>query len=374
VAKPGFSQAQTYDTTDRNVEPDPGHLTVASSSITTASFAIDELSAVDLFSVTPLKHATDTTDFSSTNKIASSSNVTVDDNELRLASQASGFATSGVAYTTEIGTSSVYQWKQVGFQSTTSADTELRLHVVDKSNTGYVRLPDTELNNNSTGFVQSPVDISSISTSSYNRLALELQLTTDNTSTTPRMGTTTTQFQYGRAPIADFDFSVRGEKTIGETSDGDPIYKSSFSTSTNASGTRTLSNLEWDTYHFEPTASNTKRIASACTSEPLNLAPGTTTDLTLAVADISDTSTNTLRVGINDATDGTAVTNATTTLDDGNSKRIQQSGPCGHVFYADLSSNPDYDLTVSAEGYNTTTVNDISVDGIRTVIVELTGS
>lgn len=369
VGKSGFSQAQTYDRTATNVSPDPGHLTVASSSVTTASFPIDLLSSLNLKTVTPITQATDTVAFSDATKIASSSNVSVDNGSLQLAGSGGGYATSGVAYTTEVGTSSVYSWQQTLFRSTTSADTIARVHVAETTPSGYQRLPDSELANNSSGFTSPPIDMSSVSTTTYNRLAYELRLGTTNTSTTPRIGTTTTRYSYGRAQLADVNFDVRGDKTTGETSDGDPIYKHSFSTSTDTSGINELTELEWDTYHFEPVATSSLRTAAACPAEPLDLAPGTTTDVTLALADITG-SGNTLRVVVDDEF-GNSITGATTTVSSGNSSVVQTTGPCGQSFFTDLDSSTSYKLEVIADGYVKTNESGIAVDGETVQAVEM---
>lgn len=370
VSKSGFSQAQTYDRTGTNVNPDPGHLTVASSSVTTASFPIDEVSTVNLETVTPIKQATDTVAFTDTSDLASSSNVTVNGGSLELAVSGSGYATSGVAYTTEAGTSSVYGWQKTLFNTTTTADTEARLYVVEKTADGYDRLPDGELANNSSGFTGSLLNLSSIDPAAYDRLAYELRLSTANTSTTPQFGAITTRYEYGWAPLADVSLDIRGEKTIGETNDGSSIYKYRRSTTTDTNGENQLTNLEWDTYHFTPTPTSSKRVAAACPSEPRDVAPGTTTDLTLAVADAAG-SGNTLRVVVDDST-GQSITDATTTLSSTSTTAVASTGPCGQSFYRDLDAGDTYELTVAADGFATTSVSDITVTGEAVQRIELT--
>lgn len=370
VGKSGFSQAQTYDRASTNVDPDPGHLTVASSSVTTASFPIDEVSTVNLETVTPIKRATDTIAFADSSDLASSSNVSVNNGSLELAVSGSGYATSGVAYTSQVGTSSVYSWQTTLFNTTTTADTEARLYVVEETADGYDRLPDSELANNTSGFTSPPLSISSVDSETYDRLAYELRLSTANTSTTPQFGTTRTRYKYGRAPLADVSFDIRGDKTIGETSDGSSIYKYQKSTTTDTSGKNQLVNLEWDTYHFTPTPTSSRRIAAACPSEPMGIAPGTTTDLTLAVADTDGTG-NTLRVAV-EGSAGQSITDATTTLTSTSTTAVASTGPCGQSFYRDLDAGDSFDLTVAADGFATTSVSDITVSGEVVQQIELT--
>jgi len=374
TTKDTFSTAQTYGATDENVDPDPGHLTVTTSSVTSASFAIDELSRIDLQTLTPLKTQYWRADFAGLTYVASSSNVAFNNSQLELASTGSGYATSGYAYTTDIGTSTLYRWNQLAFSGTTTADTAYRFHVATSTDSGFERISDSELSDNDSGFTDSPVDLSAIASSSYDHIALEIRLATQNTSTTPSVGTATTTYRYGRGELADIPFRIRGEKTIGKRPDGSNIYKTHFSTTTDSSGQRGLSDLEWDTYQIRPTPTATRRIASACRKEPLSLAPATSSDLTLAVADISEASEHSLRVDINDADTGDPVVGADAVLSGGNGTYRDVSGPCGHVFFADLSTNPDYDLEISADEFGTTTETGISVEDSTVLTVDLSSS
>ena len=374
TTKDTFSTARTYDATDENVDPDPGHLTVTTSSVTSASFAIDELSRIDLQTLTPLQTQHWQADFADRTRVASSSNVAFNDGQLELASSGSGYATSGYAYTTDIGTSTLYRWNQLTFSGTTTADTTHRFHVATSTDSGFERIPDSELSDNDSGFTDSPVDLSAIASSSYDHIALEIRLATQNTSTTPSVGKATTTYRYGRGEFGDVSFDIRGEKTIGKRPDGSDIYKTSFATTTDSSGQRKLSDLEWDTYHIRPTPTSTRRIASACRKEPLSLAPATSSDLTLAVADISDASEHSLRVDINDADTGDPVVGADAVLSGGGDTYRDVSGPCGHVFFADLSTNPEYDLEISAGGFATTTETGISVEDSTVLTVDLSSS
>jgi hypothetical protein len=371
TTKNGYSQAQTYSTTDENVDPDPGHVTVSTSSVTSASFAIDQLSTISLQTVTPLQQNRWHADFLESSQIASSSNISVSDDHIGLASTAGGYATSGYAYTTDIGTSTLYQWQELRFSGTTTADTEYRLHVGSSTPDGYERIPDDQLSGNSSGFTNSPLDISSIASSSYDQLALEIRLSTQNTSTTPQLGSATTTYRYGRSDLPDTSVTVRGNKSIGERSDGSSIYKTQFATTTDMSGTRELTGLEWDTYHFTPTPASDARIAAACPEEPLGLTPATSSNLQLAIADTATGSAHSLRVDINDADSGGPVKQAKAVLSGGGENLRDVSGPCGNVFFADLSTGANYSLEVTADGYATTTESSIAVEDSTAVTVEM---
>lgn len=370
VSKPGYSTARTYDETDTNVDPDPGHLTVSSSSVTTASFPIDILSDLTVNTRTPIRSASHTEPFTDESGIASSSQVEVMTGELILDTVGSGYATSGTAYTVTFGTSTVRRWKQLEFTATTSSDTEARFHLAEKTNTGYSRLTNTELSGNESGFTSSPVSLSDVSTSTYDKLAVEVGLETTATDTTPKVDSLAVTFEADRMPKPFVDLRLHGEKTIGERSDGSPIYKHTFATSTDSSGQRQLANMEWDTYHFRPNSTSSQRVAAACPQEPYPLSPATTSELTLAVADTTDQSAYSLRVDVN--ANGSPVGGATTTLERSGYTATDRTYNCGQSLFADLGSHDDYRLTITSDDYPKKQINNISVDGAELITVDLT--
>jgi hypothetical protein len=74
-------------------------------------------------------------------------------------------------------------------------------------------------------------------------------------------------------PEPNVAFTLTGAKTIGSTGAGAPIYKTVIATSTDASGTATLS-LEWDTYTF---AVSGYAEASTSLPTPFQIYAGTAT-------------------------------------------------------------------------------------------------
>lgn len=364
VSKDGYSTAQTYDVTEENQNPDPGHLTVSTSSVTSATFAIDVLSSVDLRTVTPPTNATFTEPYTDTTKIASSSDVAVTNGELQLAETSGTYATNGKSYTQDFGTSTVAEWGELTFSATTTSDTEARFFIVSSSTDGYTKLTNSELSGNESGFTSSPVDLSEIPTSTYDYLSVRTDLTTSDTSTTPVVGDMSVSYTAGRMPLGDVSVDIHGEKTIGTRDDGSGIYKHNFSTTTDSAGERTLDPLEWDTYHVIPSTTSSDRIASACPPLPLYLSPATTTDLSLAIAEATK---HTLRVTVLDGSDA-SIKGAKVKLSRTNFQEEGLTGKCGQVLFTDLnkgtpSGNDAYSLEVGAEGYSTTTVSDVEVNG-----------
>ena len=102
-------------------------------------------------------------------------------------------------------------------------------------------------------------------------------------------------------------FSMQGSKLIGTSPN---VLKFSTSSATNASGTITLSNMEWDTYTLALTDAS-KNVAGTIPFSPITINPSSTQSFQFVV----QTSTNpSLLVSVSDSATKAAVPNATITI------------------------------------------------------------
>ncbi len=74
--------------------------------------------------------------------------------------------------------------------------------------------------------------------------------------------------------LGNISFRLRGEKIIGTDSQGDPVHKYDKIHTTNQSGFLTLTNMEWDNYHFIPNPPDSYDISGTQPPQPLILTPG----------------------------------------------------------------------------------------------------
>jgi type II secretory pathway pseudopilin PulG len=81
------------------------------------------------------------------------------------------------------------------------------------------------------------------------------------------------------APIGNISFNLKGAKLIGTNPD---IYKYNQNHTTNSSGQKTISNLEWDNYNLTLLSTN-YMLAGSMPATPFDLNPDTTLDLFLTL-------------------------------------------------------------------------------------------
>lgn len=114
------------------------------------------------------------------------------------------------------------------------------------------------------------------------------------------------------AVVPDVGFSIVGVKTIGTLS-GNPVIKYSSNQTTNGSGIRTISDLEWDTYNISLNDA-TYDLAGTISPLPVALSPNSSQNVTLIAANKNP---NSLLITVKDAATGLPVTDASVQLIDG---------------------------------------------------------
>ncbi|HUY62261.1 MAG TPA: carboxypeptidase-like regulatory domain-containing protein [Candidatus Paceibacterota bacterium] len=342
VSKSGYSSAQTYALTGTNQDPNPGYLTVAANQTTVGTFAIDLLATLTLKTYSPIATSTFADDFADASKLAAMSSTTVSGGTLTLESS----ATTGSARS--VATTSPYLVRWGSATATTTG--AVKIHVYDGSGN---LLPDAVLANNSTGFTTFPVSLAAVSTTTYPSLALGATFT--GTSTVPTVTGWSLSYAAGPTPLPDVGFTLTGAKTIGSTGGGAPIYKTTVTGSTGASGTTQLS-LEWDSYTLS--VSNYD-IEDACPSPPIVLPPGVASSTSLI---LGSPTANYLRVLVLD-NKGNPVGGATVTLSRSGFSETAPSSSCGSAYFGDIANATDYTVTITKAGYTTTSFSGVSVSG-----------
>lgn len=349
VTKDGYSSAQTYARDITNQNPTPGYLTVVKGQTTTGTFAIDVLSTLVVNTFLPIATSTFADTFSSGANIASQTNTAVSGGGIQLANGGSGYALSGNAVSIVQTPTYLAQWGMASATTSVPAGTSARFHVVDGSGT---LLPDTVLPGNASGFTSS-ANLTAVSTSTYPTLALSIDLTTSATTTTPVVQDWSLSYARGPVPFGAVPFTLTGTKIIGSTGAGVPIYKTTTSTSTNSTGTRSLS-LEWDGYTMALSSYDT---VSACNAPPYALSPGSTITSNLM---IGSSTSNMVLVNVSDASG--AVSGASVTLTSGGYVNTVTSDSCGSAYFGGLSSGT-YSISASKTGYTTFNASGVTVSG-----------
>ena len=164
------------------------------------------------------------------------------------------------------------------------------------------------------------------------------------------------------APLPNFSFHMRGDKTLGTDADAQAIYKYDEDLSTDSGGQLPISSLEWDNYQISLTGVGYD-IFGTNPLIPLVIIPATSTNFSLA---LSPHTANSLFVTFFD-TSQTQIASVSATLSDAEGfEQTKFSGGTsdpdfGQVFFSSLSEK-SYHLVATASGFLDSS-SDFSVSG-----------
>ena len=347
VSRIGYSSAQTYARAGENQNPTPGYLTVSKNQTTSATFAIDRLATLTLSSLSPAVTDSFNDTFATSGNLSSQTNTHVTGGGLVL----DDGTLSGSAHSISFSPNYLDGW---GILSATIATTTGTSVVVRVDDTSGTPLPDTVLPGNSAGFSSFPVSLTGVASSSYPGLSLEADLLSNSTTTTPTLLDWSLSHTTGSTPLPNTSFTLTGTKTIGTTSGGQPLYKTTIADTTGTSAIKTES-LEWDTYTLSVGSAN---LLESCMPSPYNLIPAEATSTTLL---IGSPTTNTLALQIVDGS-GVPIPDAKVILTTTDYAATMPVSACGLAYFNDLSATT-YTATVSAPGHTTKVFTAIAVSG-----------
>ena len=369
VTKSGYSTAQTYGSIAENPNPNPAHLSVLEAQTTNATFSIDEVSTLSVYTYEPIKTETFTDPFADGALLSASASTTISAGEVKLTSIAGLFESEGSITSISIEPEYLYTWNEVSWEDTVPPSTALRFTILYESTPGvFIVLPDSALPGNAAGFSTSPVDISSVSTTTYPALGLRADFSTADPLLTPALSSWMLSYEVGPVPLPDVDFALQGAKTIGSDASAQPIYKYDDTHTTGASGAVTLPNLEWDTYLLSVDDVTGFDVAESCPFQPFGLAPGSA--LTNVLYLVPNT-TNSILVQAVDTT-GIPLSGASIRLYRAAYDETIVASSCGQSFFGALTAANNYTVEVSKSGFQTATVSNVAVNDVATLTVVLT--
>jgi hypothetical protein len=366
VSKPGYSTEKTYSIEEIAI-PEKPNPTVFENQITQISFAIDKVSTLNVKTLSTFSEEFFSDSFSDESKISQKENVIVGGGQVSLATGSEGYLPSGYLFSVEISPTNLIKWERFSFTDEEPADTDLKYQIYFASGTEWVLIPDSDLPGNSIGFDNSPVNLSSLSTTTYSSLKLRANFSTNSTSSTPILYDWQVSWQSSNpTPIPNVSFNLRGEKIIGRDTNENPVYKYSTTTKTDSQGQIQISNLEWDTYHFSDFQKDSQslELATSSPSLPVSLPPDTTLDVNLYLE-----SQNSLLVSVFDSETLNPILSATTTLSKTGFQETQLTNLNGQVIFIPLEQ-ANYTLSIEAAGYYSTSTT-VFVSGKTTKVVKL---
>jgi len=369
VSKSGYSTDRTYGK-DEVVNPLNPHATVLEGQLTQISFSIDKLSkfSIDTLSCWGSDDFSDS--FLDTSKVSYFDDVDVGEGRVVLSTSTIGYVSTGNLISKEINPDSLIKWDKFTFSDEEPSGTKITYQLYYSTNTLWSLIPDFDLPGNSVGFESSPVDISNLSTSTYYKLKVKGNLSTDNSSTTPVLCNWQVSWKNNiPVPIPNVSFHIRGNKIIGTDINDDPCYKYSATSTTDSNGHIDISDLEWDKYTFTIKEEDLDLVSTDPISDPvgedIELLPDTTLDVKLYLE-----AQNSLLVTVKDGENLKGIFNAQVKLYNLSYDKTQLTNEDGQVMFIPLDTGT-YNLEIQAEGYQSYSGTvDISKD--QTIAINLT--
>jgi len=360
ATRSGYSTDQTYTASSTNPNPNPAHVAVVESLVSTVSFSIDRTSERTFLTVGAPAPDSEGDTFVDTALFASSStNVAVLAGELVLAGSAGAYAAQGDMFSTPIAPSGLQSWTDFSWTAIVPPQTTYGVQVYAVQGGAYVLVPDTDLPSNSVGFTSSPIDLSDLSLETYPVLAFGMRLTSTDALDTPRVQEWEVSYETS-PPLANVTLSLRGTKNIGTDGVGQPVRKYTREHTTNSDGSVTAYSLEWDQYEVSMDgASEGYDISDICEADSLAIAPDTIATTTLTLVPHT---TRSLLVRVESIT-GDPLAHATASLSHGGAPTIAVTSECGYAHFASIPSSASSTLSVSASGYGTYETSGMPMNG-----------
>ena len=281
VSKNGYSTERTYGISEvaTPLKPNPQ---VLENEVTEVSFSIDKVSSFSVSTLSPWIISDFSDSFNDQNGIQDSLNVSVGGGEVVLLQDEGDYQTPGFIESVSITPSSLIEWNEFGWQDETLSGTSIKYYVYYKSGLVWDLVPDSDLNGNSTGFDDSPIDLSGLDVGSYPQIKIRANFSTSNSQYTPTLFNWFVSWKSsGGIPIPNVTFNMRGDKTIGKDGSDDPVYKHSQDYDSGASGSANITNLEWDNYTFSIVSSGVNLESIEPDPQPVSLPPDSSVSVNL---------------------------------------------------------------------------------------------
>jgi len=358
VEKSGYSSERTYSRTEI-ANPLKPHLSVYEGELTEASFAIDLLSTLSI--ETRAQESFDD-EFNNFSKVSEYLDVEIEEGQVRLKETAS-YVTSGYLISVAVAPENLVNWASFEFVDFKDDYTNITYQIFyQNENNDWVLIPESDLPGNSSGFTESPVDLSSLDISKYSKLKIKANFETLDVHSTPYLDEW--HIYYNTPLLPNISFHLRGGKILGTDEEDQPVYKYSQDLQSDFEGRLTLDQMEWDSYYFSTTETTGMELLRVSPSNPANLLPDTTLDV-----DLYFKVENTLLVTVLDASTEDPIFGASVHLSNPNYDKILPTDENGKAYFLPLEP-ASYTLVVGAPNYQTSTTT-ISVSGKTTKTIYL---
>lgn len=370
ITKPSYSTSRTYGT-EEVANPNQPHLTVLEGQLTEVSFSIDLVSSFSVDTLSPQGADSFADSFADQSKITELSDVVIENGKVHLATTtatSTQYVPSGYLVSSSIAPTNLYLWDKFSWNDEEPVNTDILYKVLYFSGSEWVPVPDSDLLGNSSGFDDSPIDLSGLSTTTYSQLKLRADLSTQDSSTTPELFDWQLTWKTNEpTPIGNASFHLKGSKTIGTDAEDLPVYKYSQDHTSNSGGHVDISNLEWDEYTFSVDPSTGLDLIETVPSpQPISLDPDTNEQVKLFLS-----SENSLIMQLRDSETTDPIFSGTVRVFNtlsGYDKTLFTDSE-GKALFIPIDQN-SYNYEISAAGYQSAN-GTISVSGDTIKVINL---
>ena len=369
VTKLGYSSDQTYISTTTNPNPSTQPITVVAGETSSISFQIDRVSSVMLQAFNAGDGAQFLYDFIATGSEIQYSDTELLSNQLVLASTAGEYVATGTALLPPLTATDISRWEVFRYDVVANLGTEVRTQFFGGSSTSTLALiSNTDLPNNETGIPGTVVDISQLNSVDYPILQPLFILESTVATTTPQVSNAQFNYISNETDAGVLDVRMRGTKVIGLSSEGENILKFDRILTTNTDGELFLDDTEWDEYDIEVINGNV--IRQSCPHVPFRVSPNSSNSISLTII---PEPTRSLRVGVLD-NDRNPIYGADVTLVQTSTSfsELTNTGVCGQVWFSEgVLEGSDYELQISAPGFESRVIDNLSITGQEVETVQL---
>ncbi|MBI4708843.1 MAG: hypothetical protein HY764_01405 [Candidatus Portnoybacteria bacterium] len=360
VSKTDYSSDRTYEVGElvRGValsEPSKPLLGVLENEMSEISFSIDHLADKTIQTQRYAEEMTWGDSFQDSSKISEISQLVASTTaeSMSLDEQGGQYFSSGYLLSTEITPTGLAEWGRLNWNNIKPVSTNITYQLLYATNSTFALIPDADLTiggvPNSTGFSERPLDISGLDIDEYTSLKIKANFSTSDSLAAPTLydWQITWFSSVTSLPLPNLPFAMRGAKVLGLDASGDPIYKYEENLTTDASGQKIISNLEWDSYAIFVNSTTTGYdIADSFLPQPVSVNPSAsqTTILKLAVREPCN-----LLVAVENAA-GQPLVGASVKLYKIGYSKDKVTSDSGQAFFSPLTA-ASYNLEVKMAGF-----------------------
>jgi hypothetical protein len=366
ISKDGYSSERTYGI-DEVATPKKPHPIISENQLIETSFSIDRISSFSVDTLSPWGVDNFSDSFLNETKISEKSDVVVSSGQVNLATTTEGYLSSGYLISTSISPESLISWDEFSSSSSEPANTDLKYQIYYASGTDWLLIPDSDLPGNVTGFDNSLVNLSNLSTTTYSQLKIGGNFSTNAADTTPTLYDWQISWITSAAtPIPNTTFNLQGAKIIGTDAEENLISKYSTTSTSNSSGHIDIPNLEWDYYTFSVSGTSLDLINTDPSPQPILLPPDTSLSVKLYLQ-----AENSLLVTVKDTETLDPMPAASVRLFDTGLgyDTTQYTNANGQTYFIPLTA-ANYNLEIQAPGYSMESTT-VSVSGDKTKIIKI---